>query len=169
MRLFRIRRYWLCITIFQLIIVVAIAELIELQIRILTVRIALYRLQSAEQQRLTHYRQVLRQRVLDFHTTVQPRAVLIVRNLCQTVVHDLVESLRRQLFRYTFLQRFGVRLRIIRKAGVQLLRELHIVISVDTQDIFYYVAFTLYIYTIPRYFQLPNGTVLARNLDLQRA
>ena len=51
---------------------------------------------------------------------------------------------------------------------LQLRRNLHIIISIDAQDIFYYVARTLNVNTIGRNFQLQSLSVLAEDFHLQR-
>ena len=148
---------------------ICVAELIELQIAVLPVRITCDGLQSAEQQCLSHHAQVLTQRVHDLHALAQRHLLqfLVVRNARQRVVQYLVESLCRQLLGYLSAQQLRVGFHAVRQTRVQFLRELHIVIPVDTQNIFHYVALALYIYPVPRHAQLPAVAKLLYYFNLQ--
>ena len=158
MRLLRVGNQWFCIRPFLLapfaVKVVAIAELIQFEVAVAAVGIAGDGLQSAEEQRLAQYAQVLTQRVHDLDAGVQRQVLqrLVVRYLGQRVVEYLVESLCGQLLGDAALQGHGVGFLTVGQAGVQFLGELHVVISVDTQNVLHDVALALYVHAVARYF-----------------
>ena len=110
------------------------------------------------------------QRILYLHALCQRQRLqrLVVCRLGERVVEYLVESLRRQLLADTRLQTLRIGLRRVREARVQFLRELHVVVAVDTQYIFHHVALALYIYAVARHSHMPFIPLLRVNRYLQR-
>ena len=130
------------------VVVVAIAELVEFEVGILAVGIALDTLQSAEEQGLTHHAQILRKRVHYLDARIQIARIFVVCYLGERVVEDLVEALRRQLLAYTGLQALRVGLDAITEVRVQFVGELHVVITVYTEYILDHIALALHIHTV---------------------
>ena len=92
---------------------------------------------------------------------------LVVRHFGKRVIEDLIETLCGELLCNLTTQFFGIRLETICKAGVQFLRELDIVIAVDTEDVFHHIALTLYVHAVARYFQLPGVAKLGDYVDFK--
>ena len=149
---------------------VAITELIELEVVVLAVRITCDGLQATKEQRLTHHTQILTERVHDLYALSQRKLLerLVITYLGQRVIKDLIESLCGQLLGDTATQLFRVRLDTVGQAGIEFLGELDVVVTVDTQNIFHYVALALYIYAVARHFQCPLSIVQCLDdFDLQ--
>ena len=80
---------------------IAVAELVHLEVAVLAVDISGDGLQAAEEQCLAHNTQVLAERVHDRHARRERQLFerLIVGYFGERVVHDLVEALCGQLLR----------------------------------------------------------------------
>ena len=144
------------------IIVIAVAKLVKFQVGVLAVGIALDTLQTTKEKSLTHHTQVLAKWVHDLHTGSQSVCFqsLVVTHFGERVIENLIEALRSQLLRDTNLHCYRIRLLAVAETSIQFLWELHIIESIDTQDILYHVALTLHIYTVARYTNAPHITIL---------
>ena len=150
-------------------VVVTISELIELEVAVFTVRVASDRLQSTEEQGLTHHTEVLAQGVHDLDTSVKRQLGqrLVVRDFGKRVIEYLAEALCSQLLRDAAAQFLGIGFDTIRQASIQFFRELDIVVTVDSEDVFHYVALALYVHAVTRHFQLPGIAKLGDYVDFQ--
>ena len=109
---------------------IAVSELIELEVAVFAVRVTSDGLQTAKEQGLTHHTEVLAQGVHDLDAGVERQLGqrLVVRHFGERVIEDLIEALCGELLCNLTTQFLGIRLETICKAGVQFLRELDIVI-----------------------------------------
>ena len=147
--------------------VIAIAELVELEVSVLAVGVTLYALQTAEQQRLAHHAQVLRKRVHDLHTTVEIAGILVVSDLGEGVVENLVEPLCCELLADARLQTLRVGFDTVAEVRIELIGELDIVVAVYTQNIFDHIALALHINAVARYAERPAIATFGDDIDLQ--
>ena len=118
-----------------------------------------------------HYdaQKILAEWIHDLNTSSQSVCLqcLVVTHLGKRVIEYLVEALSSQLLRDTDLYCYWVRFLTITKTGIQFLWELHIIETIDTQDILYYITLTLHIHTITRNTNAPYIAILAIDLYLK--
>ena len=150
--------------------VIAVAELKEFQIGILAVGIVRDALQSAEKQCLAHGVQVGAERVHQHHEVlggIRFQSV-VIGGACQRVVQDFVETAAHQLLGNQVLQTVGlVALALRCQAGLQGCGNLHIIISVNTEDVLYHIAIALHIHAVWRHVERQALCRFAYNLHLQ--
>ena len=95
--------------------------------------------------------------------------IVIVGAACQRVVENLVESASNELFAYDVGHLvFLVLLALYDETALQLSRYLHIIISIDAQDIFHHVAWTGHVNSICRHIDIDAFVVFGRDLHLER-
>ena len=119
------------------------------------VDVANHALQTTEQHRLAHHTEISTQWVHHLHgclvRILVEVEVGIVASLAQRVVENLHEALAYQLLSHEVLAVISlVCLALNCQGALQLGWNLHIIISVDTENILYYVARTLNVYAISR-------------------
>ena len=147
-----------------------VTELEETQVSTLAVHIVLYALKSTEQQCLAHHVQVGTQWIHNLYAVLGSVGItsLVVSTLGERVVQDFVESLAYQLLAYDVSQlMLLVLIALNHEASLQLGWNLYIIISVDTQDILYYIARTGNVHTVSRNLQLQALGSLLEHLHLQ--
>ena len=144
-----------------------IAELEEAQVLTLAVHVVLNALQATEEQRLTHHVQVARQRIHDVDEGIL--LVAVIGRLGERVVQDLVEALAYQLLAHEIGQFvLLVLLTLDDERTLQLRGNLHIIISIDTQDILDDITGALHVNTIGRNLEGQPLLVLVLDLHLKR-
>ena len=136
------------------------------------VDVARHTLQSTEEHGLAHHSQVGTQRVHHLHGVLVGISVElevgIIACLGERVVQYLHEALAYQLFCHdvlgvvvlVFLALYGER-------ALQLGRNLHVVVSVDTQDVLHHVARTLHVNTEGWNEEVEALGIFLHNLHLQ--
>ena len=137
------------------------------------VDVARYALQTAEEHGLTHHAEISTQWVHHLHYVLQrilvQLQVCIVAGLAQRVVENLHEALAYQLLCHEVLAVISlVLITLNSQRTLQLSRNLHIIISIDTEDILYHIARTLNIHTISRNQEVDALSILLHDLHLQR-
>ena len=147
------REFGQCFTFLLMvdIVIVAVSEFKETDIAILAFRIMFDTFQASEQQRLAHAIQISAQRIHQHHT-VRNRIsgkMVIVSRACQRVIQNLIETATAKLFGNQVLQFItAVGRSLITQIGLHIVTEFHIIISVNTENIFDHVNIALYIDTI---------------------
>ena len=150
--------------------VIAVTEFKEPQIRILTVGIVRNTLQSAKEQRLAHSVQIGAKRIHQHHKVLGRIGfqTVVICGTRQRVIQDFIETASHQLFGNQILQSVGlVPLTFRCQAGLQCSRNLYIIITVNTENIFYHVTIALHIHTIRRYIQCQAFCRFGYNLHFQ--
>ena len=137
------------------------------------VDVANHALQTTEQHRLSHHTEISTQWVHHLHgclvRILVEVEVGIVASLAQRVVENLHEALAYQLLCHEVLAVISLVLIALNSQGaLQLGWNLHIIISVDTENILYYVARTLNVYTISRNQEVDALSILLHDLHLER-
>ena len=170
MIIFRVRSKRLFRIALLFVEVIAITEFKESQIGVLAVGIVRDALQSAKEQRLAHGVQVRAKRVhqhYEVFSGIRFQSVIIC-GACQRVIQNLIETAAYQLLGNQILQSVGLIPFAFRcQAGLQSRRNLHIIISVNTENIFYYIAVALYIHTVRRNVQRQSLGRFTDNLHFQ--
>ena len=145
---------------------VDVSELEEAQVLALAVCIILDALEASEQQSLAHHVEIGREGVHDVNQRIL--LVIVIRRLTQRVVQDLVEALTHQLLADKIGQlMLLVLLTLDNERALQLGGNLHIIISIDTQDILHHIARTLHIDAIGRDLEGQSLWRLVEHLHLQ--
>ena len=144
------------VVVFLRVVVVHVAHLEEAQVLAFAVDVARERLQSSEDQCLAHHAQVGGQRVHYLHrvcpTVAVQLVVVVVGLLGERVVQYLVEATSHKLLRDNVLQLvLLVFLVLCGERRLELCGYLHVVVSVDAQDVFHHVARALHVHAICRH------------------
>ena len=125
-----------------------ITEFEETEVLALAIHIVLNAFHTTEQQCLSHDIQISRQGVHNVHEGI---VLAIVSTLGQGVVQYLIEALTNQLLTHEVSQlMLLVFVALDNERALQLGGNLHIVVSIDTQDILHNIAGTLYIDAVGR-------------------
>ena len=146
------------------VVVVAVSEFEETEVRTLMIDVAAYAFKSSEQESLTHHVEVTAQRIHKFHGVCVRIAVKVCIVCClrERVVHYLVEAASHKLLTHNVLQTMVmVSLAYIRKRALELRGNLHIIISVYSQDVLHHVARTLHVNPVCRHRKLKSSVALS--------
>ena len=121
--------------------------------------------QSSIEKCLAHHIQISREWVHDLYDRI---ALTIIGTLGQRVVQNFIETLTHQLLTHEVGQfMLLIFFTLDDKRTFQLSRNLHIIISIDAQDILHHIAGTLHIHTIGRYLEGQCLRCLVEHLHLQ--
>ena len=153
---------------------VDVAELKETEVLVAAVGIVLYAFQATEQQRLAHHIEVAAEGIHNAYKAGVSRLSrfswrLIVCCFGQRIVQYFIESLTHQLLGHEVCQFvLTVFVALDDKRAFQLCGYLHIVISVNAQDVLNHVAGALHVDAIGRNLKHHAVGILGEHLHLER-
>ena len=153
----------------RLVVEVAVAELIELQVAVLVVDVQTDGLQHVEQQRLPHDVQVGAQRIDDAHAALRRAGgeTFVVGRLRQRVGHDLREAVVGQEICRKVHELAAVGFRRIGERRTHARRNFDIIVSVDAENILDQVGLALHVDAVGRHGNGQAPLVLGEDLHLE--